>query len=216
MKTFVDISLAGGMPFLLLISLVSTFATFFCENKYRNAITAKILFFSLFYYMVVGGMMIRVEYCDSWLGLIIRILYMLFVVAMIGSLSILQIIFLQRKEEYEKIGRTWRMLKFGSIIYVCLNAVFWYYIFQVDKSTQDIRFIFEVFIYAVLYVFSPYVLIPLWVSAISGYCGYIYIDYLKEQSEGDKRKLTILSGCQFVPIMDYICMRIIWKKYKKN
>jgi len=54
------------------------------------------------------------------------------------------------------------------------------------------------------------------VSAISGYCGYIYIDYLKEQSEGDKRKLTILSGCQFVPIMDYICMRIIWKKYKKN
>lgn len=217
-KTIVEISMGWGLPGLFLVSLVCTFISLFYSKKEKAAITSIIFLFSLCLYMIVGVAMIRIEYSFAWINIIIYIFCMLFVVVMIGALSMLQIVFLQMKQDYEIIGRTWRVLKCGSMIYFFLNAIFWRYTFQAfhDMFRAEAGDIIGGFVYLGLIMVSPYVWVPFGVSVLTGYCGYTYINYLIDQTEGDKKDLIIAGERQFIPILDYISMRKIWKKYKKN
>lgn len=214
-RMILGLFIGWSMPVLFLISLITIFVSFFRKKGKGPAATAMIFLFSLCLYMVLGMIMIWVEY-SAWINILIYIFIMLFGVAMIGALSISQIVLLEMKKEYEKIGRTWRMLKCGALIYYCLNTIFWRCTFQAyhDMFRAEIGDIIGFFAYAVLLMVSPYVWIPWAVSVVTGYSGYVYIKYLREQTEGDVRDLIIARERQFVPIFDYISMRKIWKEYK--
>lgn len=173
-----------------------------------------VVFLSSLYIQFLIGMITIGFHMEIWFSLMIYYILSAICIFSAGWMNVVIAVALYDRKAYGKLGKTWRLLKYGAVTFYILNGIFcessWHMLAK-EAAEGAIPYFF---LFLILAALPPAIIIPCILIFQSGCAGWFCVKGLRDQNREKQKPGRIHYVLQIIPLLDMISTAFLSKKYR--